>query len=73
MKINKHNLWQVLEKYDTKEFSPLCDGLSKVIQGNSTSGDLLDIFFSAEKIQPVDRETIEREIGSDITTLFFCI
>jgi hypothetical protein len=35
MKINKENLWKVLEKYDSKEFNGLCNGLSKIIQNVS--------------------------------------
>ncbi len=73
MKINKGNLWKVLEKYDSKDYDTLCNGLSRIIQGNSTSGDLLDIFTFLEKIQKEDKEIIEKEIGNDITTLLFCI
>jgi hypothetical protein len=73
MKINKGNLWNIIEKYDCKEFDTLCDGLSKIIQGKSTSGDLLDIFTCMEKMQKEDREIIEKEIGNDITNVLFCI
>jgi hypothetical protein len=47
--------------------------LSRIIQGNSTSGDLLDIFTFLEKIQKEDRDIIEKEIGNDITNVLFCI
>lgn len=73
MKINKGNLWTVLEKYDSKDYDALCNGLSRVIQGKSTSGDLLDIFTFMEKIDKVDKDILEKEIGNDITTLLFCI
>lgn len=73
MKINKGNLWTVLEKYDSKEFDPLCNGLSRIIQGNSTSGDLLDIFTFMDKIERVDRDVLEKEIGNNITNVLFCI
>jgi hypothetical protein len=73
MKINKGNLWTVLEKYDCKDYDPLCNGLSHIIQGNSTSGDLLDIFTFMEKIDKTDRDILEKEIGNDITNLLFCI
>jgi|688.fasta_scaffold1045263_2 hypothetical protein len=73
MKINKGNLWIVLEKYDSKDYDPLCNGLSRIIQGNSTSGDLLDIFTFLEKIQKEDRDIIEKEIGNNITNVLFCI
>jgi hypothetical protein len=73
MKINKGNLWIVLEKYDSKDYDVLCNGLSRIIQGKSTSGDLLDIFTYMEKIQKEDRDIIEKEIGNDITNVLFCI
>lgn len=73
MKINKANLWTVLEKYDSKDYDGLCNPLSRLIQGKSTSGDLLDIFTFLEKIQKEDREIIENEIGNDITAVLFCI
>jgi hypothetical protein len=73
MKINKENLWKVLEKYDSKEFNGLCNGLSKIIQNKSNSGDLLDVFTFMEKIEKSDRDIIEKEIGNDITTVLFMI
>jgi hypothetical protein len=73
MKINKGNLWTVLEKYDSKDYDVLCNSLSRVIQGKSKSGDLLDIFTYMEKLQKEDRDIIEKEIGNDITTVLFCI
>jgi hypothetical protein len=73
MKINKENLWIVLEKYDSKDYDTLCNGLSRIIQGKSTSGDLLDIFTYMDKIQKEDRDILEKEIGNDITTILFCI
>jgi hypothetical protein len=73
MKINKGNLWIVLEKYDSKDYDTLCNGLSRIIQGKSTSGDLLDIFTYMDKLQKEDRDIIEKEIGNDISTVLFCI
>lgn len=73
MKIDKSSLWQILEKYDSKEYDALCNGLSRIIQGKSTSGDLLDIFTYLDKIQKEDRDIIENQIGNDITTVLFCI
>ena len=73
MKINKENIWTILEKYDIKDYEILCNGLSRIIQGKSDSGDLLDIFTYMEKIQREDRDILEKEIGNDITTVLFCI
>lgn len=73
MKINKKNLWNILEKYDCKEYDKLCNGLSRIIQGNSNSSDLLDIFTCLEKIDKDDKDVIESEIGNDITSVLFCI
>ena len=73
MKIDKGTLWTILEKYDSKDYDGLCNGLSRVIQGKSTSGDLIDIFTYMDKIEKVDRDAIENQIGNDITTLLFCI
>ena len=73
MKINKKNLWNILEKYDCKEYDTFCNSLSRIIQGNSNSGDLLDIFTCLEKIDKNDKDIIENEIGNDITTVLFCI
>jgi hypothetical protein len=73
MKINKGNLWIVLEKYDSKDYDGLCNGLSRIIQGKSTSGDLLDVFTYMDKIHKEDRDILEKEIGNDISTVLFCI
>lgn len=73
MKIDKATLWNILEKYDSKDYDGLCNGLSRIIQGKSTSGDLLDIFTFLDKIQKEDRDVIENQIGNDITTVLFCI
>lgn len=73
MKINKGNLWSIIEKYDCKEFDSLCNGLSRIIQNKSTSGDLLDVFSFLDKIEREDRDVLEKEIGNDITNLLFCI
>lgn len=73
MKIDKATLWNILEKYDSKDYGGLCNGLSRIIQGKSTSGDLLDIFTYMDKIQKEDRDVIENQIGNDITTVLFCI
>lgn len=73
MKINKANLWSILEKYDSKDYDGLCNPLSRLIQGKSDSSDLLDIFTYMDKLQKEDREIIEKEIGNDITNVLFCI
>ena len=73
MKINKQNLWNILEKYDSKEYDGLCNGLSRIIQNKSNSGDLLDVFTYMEKIEKSDRDIIEKEIGNDITSVLFMI
>lgn len=73
MKIDKASLWYILEKYDSKDYDGLCNGLSRIIQGKSNSGDLLDIFTYMEKIQKEDRDIIENQIGNDLTTVLFCI
>jgi hypothetical protein len=73
MKIDKATLWNILEKYDSKDYDGLCNGLSRIIQGKSTSGDLLDIFTYLDKIQKEDKDVIENQIGNDITAVLFCI
>lgn len=73
MKIDKAILWQILEKYDSKEYEGLCNGLSRVIQGKSNSSDLLDIFVYLEKLQKEDRDAIEGQIGNNITGVLLCI
>jgi hypothetical protein len=71
MKINKEKLWNILEKYDSKDYNGLCDSLSRLIQGKSNSGDLLDIFTYLEKIEREDRNVIEEQIGNEITSVLF--
>jgi hypothetical protein len=71
MKINKEKLWNILEKYDSKDYNGLCDSLSRLIQGKSNSGDLLDIFTYLEKIETEDRNVIEDQIGNEITSVLF--
>jgi hypothetical protein len=73
MKLDKRKLWNILEKYDSPEYKAFCDGISRIIQNKSTSGDLLDIFTYMEKIEIEDRDIIEQQIGNDITTILFCI
>ena len=73
MKIDKAILWQILEKYDSKEYEGLCNGLSRVIQGKSNSSDLLAIFVYLEKLQKEDRDVIEGQIGNNITGVLLCI
>lgn len=73
MKINKEKLWNILEKYDSKDYNGLCDSLSRLIQGKSNSGDLLDIFTYLEKIEKEDRNVIEDQIGNEITSVLFSI
>lgn len=73
MKIDKQTLWNILEKYDCIEYKYLCDSLSKIIQDRSSDTDLLNIYVSLEKIQREDRDSIEKEIGNEITGVLFSI
>jgi hypothetical protein len=73
MKIDKEALWNILEKYDCVEYKDLCDSLSNIIQGKSSGDDLLTIYVSLEKIEREDRDSIEKEIGNEITGVLFSI
>jgi len=73
MKIDKQILWNILEKYDCVEYKDLCDSLSNIIQDRSSDTDLLNIYVSLEKIQREDRDSIEKEIGNEITGVLFSI
>ena len=71
MKVNKANLWNILEKYDCKEYDGLCNGLSRIIQNNPSDCDFIDIFTYLEKIEKSDRDILEKEIGNNITSVLF--
>jgi hypothetical protein len=73
MKINKGTLWNILEKYDTKEYENLCDGLSNIIREKQTSSDFLIIYSFYDKIDSQDREMIEQQVGNQISNVLFCI
>ena len=73
MKIDKKTLWNILEKYDCVEYKDLCDSLSNIIKDKSTSDDLLTIYIFLEKIQREDRDSIENQIGNDITGVLFSV
>lgn len=73
MKINKGTLWSILEKYDTKEYENLCDGLSNIIREKQTSSDFLIIYSFYDKIDSKDRDIIEQQVGNQISNVLFCI
>lgn len=73
MRVDKGKLWNILEKYDCKEYEGFCNNVSRIIQGKSDSKDLLDIFIWMEKIDKVDREIMESQVGNQITELLFSI
>lgn len=73
MKVNKEKLWNILEKYDCKEYEGFCNNISRIIQGKSDSKDLLDIFIWMEKIDKVDRDIMESQVENQITELLFSI
>lgn len=73
MKINKGTLWNILEKYDTKEYENLCDGLSNIIREKQTSSDFLIIYSFYDKIESQDRDMIEQQVGNQISNVLFCI
>jgi hypothetical protein len=73
MKINKGTLWNILEKYDTKEYENLCDGLSNIIREKQTSSDFLIIYSFYDKIDSQDRDMIEQQVGNQISNVLFCI
>ena len=73
MKINKGTLWNILEKYNTKEYENLCDGLSNIIREKQTSSDFLIIYSFYDKIDSKDRDMIEQQVGNQISNVLFCI
>ena len=73
MKIDKGTLWNILEKYDTKEYENLCDGLSNIIREKQTSSDFLAIYSFYDKIDSQDRDVIEKQVGNQISNVLFCI
>ncbi len=73
MKINKGTLWNILEKYDTKEYENLCDGLSNIIREKQTSSVFLIIYSFYDKIDSQDRDIIEQQVGNQISNVLFCI
>lgn len=71
MKIDKQKLWNILEKYDSNNYTTLCDGLSNIIQEKNNSNDLIAVFTYLEKINQDDRNTIENQIGNEITAALY--
>jgi hypothetical protein len=63
----------ILEKYDTKEYENLCDGLSNIIREKQTSSDFLAIYSFYDKIDSQDRDIIEQQVGNQISNVLFCI
>ncbi len=73
MKIDKGTLWNILEKYDTKEYDLLCEGLSNIIRERQTSSDFLNIYTYYDKIDKSDRNIIEEQVGNQISGVLFSI
>lgn len=73
MKIDKGTLWNILEKYDTKEYESLCDGLSNIIRDRQTTSDFLNIYTYYDKIDNSDRNIIENQVGNQISVALFSI
>jgi hypothetical protein len=73
MKIDKGTLWNILEKYDTKEYEALCDGLSNIIKEKEDINDFLNIYNYYDKIDNSDRKLIEDQVGYKITGALFSI
>ncbi len=73
MKIDKGTLWNILEKYDTKEYDLLCEGLSNIIRERQTSSDFLNIYTYYDKIDKSDRNLIEEQVGNQISGALFSI
>lgn len=73
MKIDKGILWNILEKYDTKEYEALCNGLSNIIKENEDINDFLNIYNYYDKIDNSDRKSIEEQVGYKITGALFSI
>jgi hypothetical protein len=73
MKIDKGTLWNILEKYDTKEYDLLCEGLSNIIRERQTSSDFLNIYTYYDKIDKSDRNIIEEQVGNQISGALFSI
>ncbi len=73
MKIDKGTLWNILEKYDTKEYDLLCEGLSNIIRERQTSSDFLNIYYYYDKIDKSDRNIIEEQVGNQISGVLFSI
>lgn len=73
MKIDKAILWNILEKYDCKEYKSLCDGLSNIIKDKASDDDLINIFTFYDKIDNSDRVLIDNQIGNEISYILFCV
>ncbi len=73
MKIDKGTLWNILEKYDTKEYDLRCEGLSNIIRERQTSSDFLNIYTYYDKIDKSDRNIIEEQVGNQISGALFSI
>lgn len=71
MKIDKGTLWNILEKYDSKEYEDFCDGLSAIIREKQTVNDFLNIYCYYDKIDKSDRLIIEQQVGNQISGALF--
>jgi hypothetical protein len=64
MVINKKALYQILVKYDSiGSYSNFCDSLSRVIQGNHTDDDIINIISFATIVDNKDIDTIDQNVG----------
>ena len=73
MKINKENLWNIIEKYDCKQYESMCDSLSNIIRERQSADDFINLYLHFSKIQKVDRDLIEKEVGNQITGVLFSL
>ncbi len=73
MKINKSNIWSVLEKYDSYEYKEFCDELANIILEKNNSYDFLTIWNHYDKIDKQDRDILEEEIGAQMSGALFSI
>lgn len=69
----KQTLWNILEKYDSKENSIYCDSLSKLIQEKESSEDILNVFNFCNQISATDRQVIDKVIGNKFDYFFFSL
>lgn len=73
MKIDKETLWNILEKYDTKDYSLFCNGLSNIIRERENIDDFLNIYNFYDRVDLCDRKLIEEQVGWKISGALFSI